>query len=101
MRLSNLPKFVGAGVLAASLTVLPLTLPAHAQSNAPATSTQQDANTSGTSGAGLTTRNTERDHNNWGWFGLLGLTGLFGLLKNGTREVRHTSSSNDPGVGVR
>ncbi|HEY9821071.1 MAG TPA: WGxxGxxG family protein [Candidatus Sericytochromatia bacterium] len=96
MNFSNLSKFVGAGVIAASLTVVPLTLPAHAQNNTSGTSTQQNGTADAT---GPISTNTERDNNNWGWLGLLGLAGLAGLAKKKHQEVHHVS--NDPNVGVR
>lgn len=98
-KLSNLPKFIGAGVLAASLAVAPLTLPAQAQNsdNNTGTTTQQ---TQGANDAGVRSQATERDNNDWGWFGLLGLIGLAGLLKkNQPTHVRNVN--NDPNVGVR
>jgi len=101
MKVANLSKFVGASLMAASLAVLPLTVPAHAQTNdagtSTGTSTQQNSNadTSGTISA-----NTERDNNNWGWLGLLGLTGLAGLARKKHTETVH-QVNNDPNVRVR
>ena len=73
MKRSNLPKFVGAGVLALSLAMMPLSLPASAQSstgesNAPVLDTTPF-------------QETKDDNNNWGWLGLLGLIGLANLLR--------------------
>jgi LPXTG-motif cell wall-anchored protein len=101
MKSSKFSKFVGAGVIAASLAVVPLTLPAHAQTNAPnnatGTSTQRNSNVDAT---GPISKNTDRDSNNLGWFGLLGLAGLAGLAgKKRREEVHHVN--NDPNVGVR
>lgn len=101
MKFSNFSKFVGTSLITASLAVLPLTVPAHAQSNAPGTSTgtstQQNSNVDT---RGPISTNTDRDHNNWGWLGLLGLAGLAGLArKNHTETVHHVN--NDPSVGVR
>lgn len=96
MKVSSLSKFVGAGVIAVSLAVAPMTLPAHAQTSAPGANTQQNG-TAPTSGP--IAKNTERQRNHWGWLGLLGLTGLLGFLKNTREEVRHVS--NDPNVEVR
>jgi hypothetical protein len=99
-KLSHVSKFLGAGVLATSLAVAPLTLPAQAQNTAPdntGTTTQQNERVDT---AGVRTQATERDNNHWGWFGLLGLIGLAGLLKkNQPESVRYVN--NDPNVGAR
>jgi hypothetical protein len=100
-KFSTISNLIGAGVIAASLAVVPLTLPAHAQNTAPdnnaGTTTQQN---SGVDATGTKSQATERDHNDWGWLGLLGLIGLAGLAKkNRTDDVRHVN--NDPNVGVR
>jgi hypothetical protein len=101
MNFTKVSKVVGAGVIAASLALVPLTLPAQAQNNAPdntsGTSTQQNGNVDT---RGPITKNTNRDHNNIGWFGLLGLIGLAGLAGKKHRETVHHVSS-DPNVGVR
>jgi LPXTG-motif cell wall-anchored protein len=98
MKINRVSKFVGAGVLAASLAVAPLTI-AQAQNTAPdTTTTQQNSNTDAT---GPIDSNTERDDNNdLGWFGLLGLIGLAGLAgKKRKQPVQHVSS--EPDVRVR
>ena len=70
---SNVYKFVGAGVLAASLSIASLTKPAVAQTNSSNTgtydTTREDVN------------NTRDNDSNLGWLGLLGLAGLAGLAK--------------------
>ena len=96
MKISNVSKLVGAGVLAASIAVVPLNLPAHAQGTT-GTSTQQDGNSNA---AGPISANTDSDNNNWGWLGLLGLAGLAGLAKKKHNQTTHTVS-NDPNIGVR
>ena len=73
MKRSNLPKFVGAGVLALSLAIMPLSLPASAQSSSP----ESTAPTLDTTPF----QETKDDNNNWGWLGLLGLIGLANLLR--------------------
>lgn len=79
MKSSNLSKFIGAGVLTLSMAVLPLTLPASAQtdSTAPNTTTGDTTTTTTTQGTDAT---GDRDFD-WGWLGLLGLAGLAGLAK--------------------
>jgi len=74
MKISNLTKFVGAGVLAASVAVVPFNLPASAQSNTTGDSTT--TTTAPRQGVDNTTRDNDFD---WGWLGLLGLAGLAGL----------------------
>lgn len=100
-KFSNLSNLIGAGVIAASLAVVPLSIPAHAQNtgsdNNTGTTTQQN---SGADVRGVKSQATDRDSNDWGWLGLLGLIGLAGLAKkNRTDDVRHVN--NDPNVGVR
>lgn len=106
MRFTSLPKWIGAGVITASLAIAPLTFPAQAQQNtAPGTTTQP--------GTQVQTRDTD-DGFDWGWLGLLGLLGLAGLAGNKRREpinrvdnepVNYTAGTgyvnNDPNVGVR
>ena len=72
MKFSNLSKIVGAGVLAASVAVVPFNLPASAQSNTAPGNT--------TTAPNQTVDNTNQDNDfDWGWLGLLGLAGLAGL----------------------
>lgn len=90
---SFLAKGIGAGVLALSLSVLPSTLPASAQT------TDVDPTVPG----GTVTEVETDDGFDWGWLGLLGLIGLAGLKKR-DREVdtryrdrdRVTTSTTDP-----
>ena len=101
MNFTKVSKVVGAGVIAASLALVPLTLPAHAQNNATdntsGTSTQR---TGSVEDRGPIRQNTNGDNNDLGWFGLLGLIGLAGLAGKKHRETVHHVSS-DPNVGVR
>ncbi|HAG83099.1 MAG TPA: hypothetical protein DCL61_18535 [Cyanobacteria bacterium UBA12227] len=91
MNCSSLSKLIGAGVIAVSLTVLPLTKPAQAQDNAPQTYTQPDGD--------VEAYETENDFD-WGWLGLLGLAGLAGLAgRKRPDTVNYTT--RDPNVGVR
>jgi MYXO-CTERM domain-containing protein len=77
MKVSNLTKFVSAGVLAASLAVIPSHLPASAQqSGTTSTDGTNTTNTAPTQGVSDTSRDNDFD---WGWLGLLGLAGLAGL----------------------
>ncbi len=98
MKISILSKIVGAGVVAASLAVVPFTVPAQAQNQntqntAPGTYTQPNAEVEDVE--------TE-DGFDWGWLGLLGLAGLAGLAPKKRQEpVRTYQASNDPDVKVR
>jgi hypothetical protein len=77
MKPSSTLKLIGAGILASSITFMPMTVPASAQVATPRESSQ-----------GTTTTTTEERHDNTGLWGLLGLTGLFGLLKG--KESRNS-----------
>ncbi len=70
MKPSSTLKLIGAGILASSITFIPMTVPASAQVATPRESSQ-----------GTTITTTEERQDNTGLWGLLGLTGLFGLLK--------------------
>ncbi|MGB5959083.1 MAG: WGxxGxxG family protein [Coleofasciculaceae cyanobacterium] len=74
MKISNLSKLVAAGVLSAGVAVLPLNLPASAQTNTTTTDTIPAP------GVDNTVVRTVDDGFDWGWLGLLGLAGLAGLI---------------------
>lgn len=79
-------KLIGVGAIAASLAVVPLTLPVQAQNAAPNT-TQPNGNVDPT---GPLDKHTNRgDTNDLGWFGLIGLAGLAGLAAKKRRETTH------------
>lgn len=82
MKYSNLRKFVGAGVLAASLIIAPLALPASAQVG---TEAGEDV--------------AEDNDSDWSWLGLLGLLGLAGLA--GKKRNDTTTAYRDPAVTTR
>lgn len=80
MTFSKLSKFVSAGVLAAGLTMMPLTASAQTGTG---TGTGTDTTTDTTTqsqGVDNTADRGDRDFD-WGWLGLLGLIGLAGLTK--------------------
>jgi carbohydrate-binding DOMON domain-containing protein len=93
MKFSNLSKFAGASVLAASLSMAALTQPASAQST-PGTDSSNTTTTTGTTGTtdtttgqGVNTATDNRDSGfDWGWLGLLGLAGLAGLAGKKNEE---------------
>jgi hypothetical protein len=77
-------KIVGAGMLAVSLAVMPLNLPASAQTGAAPNQTNVEDNSRPT----LDTtpfQETKNDNNNWGWLGLIGLIGLANLFRKPAR----------------
>jgi hypothetical protein len=92
MKLSNVSKVVSAGVIAASLSMVPFTLPAQAQV-APGTEIEREP-------TGVIEVERENDFD-WGWLGLLGLLGLAGLAGKKRQEHTTTYSTSDPDVGVR
>lgn len=83
MKRSNLSKIAAAGVIAGSLALIPLNLPASAQ-----TGTDGGTYTSPTSGVSNTDNTGDRDFD-WGWLGLLGLAGLAGLARKREEPVRY------------
>jgi MYXO-CTERM domain-containing protein len=99
MKKSNLPKFVGSAVLTLSMAIMPLTLPASAQTDTTSPGTGGAMQSPGTGDAMGNDRSADvageqgdRDFD-WGWLGLLGLAGLAGLAKR-NEPVRY----QDPNV---
>ncbi len=82
----NFTKAVGAGVLTLSMAMMPLTLPASAQT------TTTDPGNSTTSNT--TTTSNDNGGFDWGWLGLLGLLGLGGLT--GKKRNNETTAYRDP-----
>lgn len=80
----SLSKTIGASLIAMSVAVLPLSLPAAATTTYPNTTT-------------TTVQETREDNNNWGWLGLLGLIGLAGLFRQPKRAVAYRDPA-DPGT---
>lgn len=93
MNFSSLSKLIGAGVIAASLAVLPV----QAQDTTTGTTTDPSGE--------VDTVETEDDGFDWGWLGLLGLAGLAGLAgkkrPETTRTVYNDPIQNDPNVTTR
>lgn len=96
---SAFSKIVGASVLAASVTLLPLALPVSAQTDTQPSTTTEDK----TSPTFDTTpfQETKNDNNNWGWLGLLGLIGLANLFRKPKEPVRYTEPDTTPGSTPR
>jgi hypothetical protein len=92
MQISKASKVLSAGLIAASLAVVPLT------------SAQAQDNTTGTTGTTGTNTEVEtvdtEDSFDWGWLGLLGLAGLAGLAGKKRQETVHHVNT-DPDVRVR
>lgn len=88
--MNRLSKLVGLGALSVSLSLLPFTGPASAQT-APATGDSAPA-----------VENEADDGFDWGWLGLLGLIGLAGLAgkKRDDRHVDDAPRYRDPNVGT-
>jgi hypothetical protein len=79
-------KVIGASLLAASLSILPLSMGAQAQ-------TTTDGTTTTTTGVNNDT--AYRDNGfDWGWLGLLGLVGLAGLA--GKKRNEEPTRYRDP-----
>lgn len=90
MKRSNLSKLFSASVIAASLSIVPLTLSAQAQYVAPGTYAEPEVEAVAV---------YEEDDFDWGWLGLLGLIGLAGLIPKKRREPIHRIE--EPDVVVR
>lgn len=85
MKVSNFSKVVGVSIIAASVAIMPLSLPASAQTDTqPTTTTPNTTIEDKTSPTVDTTpfQESENDRNpNFGWLGLLGLIGLANLFR--------------------
>ncbi len=88
----NFNKVIRASVLAASLSILPLSMSANAQSTTDGTSTTQT--TTGVNNDGTYRRDNGFD---WGWLGLLGLAGLAGLAGKKREEPARYRDPNAVG----
>lgn len=95
MKISNLSKLIAAGVLSASVAVVPLNLPASAQSTTGGT-TDTTTTTTVPSQSVETTTSTD-DSFDWGWLGLLGLIGLAGLIPRKNDETIRYRNPNEVG----
>jgi MYXO-CTERM domain-containing protein len=85
MKPSNISKFVSSGVLTLGMALMPLIMPASAQTDTTGTTgttgTTTTTTTQGTDSVGTGDRDFD-----WGWLGLLGLGGLAGLAGNKRSE---------------
>jgi MYXO-CTERM domain-containing protein len=99
-KLSSLT-FISAGILAATVSILPMTSPATAQA-APGTGTTTTTPATGDRGTGTTTTYERNDDKSglWGLVGLAGLLGFLGRRKEDDSTVRRgdTPVYRDPNV---
>jgi MYXO-CTERM domain-containing protein len=87
-------RYIRSGILALSLSALPLGLSAMAQ-----TSGQQGGYQGYQDRTTTTTQQTRGGRSDWGWLGLLGLLGLAGLMRR--REETTTTRYRTPGGEYR
>ncbi len=88
MKHSNLSNLIGASAIGLSLAILPLSMPASAQTDtAPGTTTSPGTTTEPLQG----TNNAEQGDRDfdWGWLGLIGLAGLAGLSRKHEEPTRY------------
>lgn len=103
MKLSDLSKAIGAGIIAAGLALAPAHLPASAQTDTTGgtTSGTNSSTTTTTPRSDVYNADADRDFD-WGWLGLLGLSGLLGLIPRKREEnVRYTTTTGDREPAVR
>lgn len=102
MKSSNLSKVVGASVLSLSMALLPLTMPAHAQSGGSTGGSGTSGSTNSTDTTNTRSGAADYNRNNndfdWGWLGLLGLIGLAGLTG---RKHQEPARYRDPEEATR
>lgn len=92
MNNSKLSKVIGASIVAATLAVMPLSMPASAQTDTAPTTTQTSPESNAPTIDTTPFQETRNDNNNWGWLGLLGLIGLANFL----RKPKQTVAYRDP-----
>jgi MYXO-CTERM domain-containing protein len=86
-------RYIRSGILALSLSALPLGLSAMAQTGGQGYQGYQDRTT--------TTTQAQRGGSNWGWLGLLGLLGLAGLAGRRREEAtRHRTGEYRTGEPI-
>lgn len=89
-------RYIRSGILALSLSTLPLGLSALAQTGGQGYQGYQDRTT--------TTTRTDGGRSDWGWLGLLGLLGLAGLMRRREEHTRHRAGDyrgGEPVTGSR
>ncbi|HKE02844.1 MAG TPA: WGxxGxxG family protein [Blastocatellia bacterium] len=88
-------RYIRSGILALSLSALPLGLSALAQ-----TGGQGYQGYQGYQDRSTTTTRTEGGRRDWGWIGLLGLLGLAGLTRRKEETPRYRAGEYRPGETV-
>jgi MYXO-CTERM domain-containing protein len=88
-------RYIRSGILALSLTALPLGLAASAQAGYQERQGYQDR-----TGTTTSTTKTETGHSDWGWLGLLGLLGLTGLMRRKEEPTHHRASDYRTGETI-
>lgn len=85
MKVSNFSKVAGASIIAASIAIMPLSLPASAQTDTQPTTTTPNTTTEDQTSPTIDTTPFQESNNdrspNFGWLGLLGLIGLANLFR--------------------
>ena len=97
MKRSNISKFVGAGVLTLGMAVMPLIMPASAQTDTTGTTGTTETTGTATTQGTANVETGDRDFD-WGWLGLLGLGGLAGLA--GKKNSEPTAYRDPNTVGT-
>lgn len=93
MKVTSVSKVLSASIIAASIAILPLSLPASAQTDTqPNTTTPTTENTTGPTVDTTPFQETSGGNNNWGWLGLLGLIGLANLFRKPKQTVTYTET---------
>ena len=89
MKHSKVSNLIGASTIGLSLAILPLSLPASAQTDtAPGTTTAPSTTTTEPIQRTDNTNTGDRDFD-WGWLGLIGLAGLAGLSRKHEEPTRY------------
>lgn len=96
MNSSNVSRFVGAGVLAASVSLATMAQPASAQTS----TNRSDTYNTSTQRVDNADYNRDRDFN-WGWLGLLGLAGLAGFARKPEQRVDYRERDEVSSSGYR
>ena len=85
-------RYIRTGILALSLSALPLGLSAMAQTGGQGYQGYQYR--------GTTTTRTDGGRSDWGWLGLLGLLGLAGLMRRPEERTQHRAGDYRTGETI-
>ena len=85
MKVSNFSKVAGASIIAASIAIMPLSIPTSAQTDTQPTTTTPNTTIEDKTSPTIDTTPFQESNNdrnpNYGWLGLLGLIGLANLFR--------------------